>query len=300
MRIVILLTIALLTFSCSKKDKSNISSIKSLQKPAHTNEKKTTVLDEKVHFIGFVNTFYFSKKNEVYIELSFKSDKINDQEYYDIVKLADSLIYQDDETSRHRFPAGLASKYFDLRGLSKLAIYDENNKFICNGDFVRTEYLNEPIASHFIAVYKTDKRIKSNQNYAISNFDKTTETPNYTIIRDTVLTQKLLTKLGVTKSYFGLEKSGTHLHFANNDTVISVINSESDSYVVSFKGEELKILYKSAEPENITDLKIIPLMKNKLPYLLTRCAKPETDVEWEDLLSFDGTKYSSTSRQKIE
>ncbi|TPG37505.1 hypothetical protein [Flavobacterium pectinovorum] len=300
MRILIVLTIALVTFSCSNREKSNIANSASLKNQPLKNEKKIAELNENIHYLGFINKFYFSNKNEAYIELYFNKDEITTPEYNKLEKLTDSLIYKDDENSRSRFPASLSAKHFDLRGLSKLAIYDENNKFVCNADFVRVEYLNQDISPCFIAVYKTDKKIKSENCYAISNSEKSLETANYKITKDTVLTQKLLTKLNVPKSYSGLENSGTHIFFAKSDSILSVVNSENSAYIVLLKGEDFKVLYKSTEPENINNLQVVPVMKNRLPYLLTRNSKPDTDIMWDNLLYYDGTKYTNAKRQRIE
>lgn len=300
MRIFILLTIAILTFSCSNKDKSNISNNDSLQNLPNKRDKKIDVLNENVHYLGFINKFYFSNENEAYIELYFNKEEIATEEYNKLEKVADSLIYSDDENSRSRFPASLSTKHFDLKGLSKLAIYDDNNKFVCNANFVRVEYLNQNISPCFIAVYETDKKIKSDNYYGISNFEKSLDSVKYTITKDTILTQKLLTKLNVSKSYDGLENSGTHILFAKSDTILSVVNSQNFAYIVLHNGEKFKVIYKSPEPENINHLKVIPLMKNKLPYLLTRNSKPDTDISWDKLLYYDGTKYTNANRQRIE
>ena len=300
MRILIALTIAIVTFSCSNKDKSNIPNSKNLQNLPEKTEKKITELNENIHYLGFVNKFYFSNKNEAYIELYFSKDDITTEEYNKLEKLTDSLIYQDDENSRNRFPASLSAKHFDLRGLSKLAIYDENNKFVCNADFARVEYLNHSISPCFIAVYKTDKKIKSDNYYGISNFEKNLETANYIITKDTLITQKILNKLNVPKSYGGLENNGTHIVFKQNNNVISIVNSENFAYIVLLNGEEFKVIYKSPEPENINDLRVIPIMKNNFPYLLTRNSKPDTDISWDNLLYYDGNKYTNTNRQRIE
>ena len=300
MRISILLILAVLTFSCSKKEKSNISNNKNLQNLPKTREEKINELNENVHYLGFVNKFYFSNKNEAFIELYFTKEEINEKEYNKLIKLSDSLIYRDDENSRNRFPSSLSTQHFDLRGLSKLAIYDENNKFFCNADFVRVEYLNQAISSYFIAVYKTEKKIKSDNYYGISNFEKGFETSDYTTTKDTILTQKLLTKLNASKSYYGLEDSGTHILSVKSDTIISVVNSKDSAYIVLHNDKEFKVLYKSSESENINDLRVIPLMKNKLPYLLAKNSKPDTDMSWDNLLYYDGTKYTSAKRQRIE
>ncbi|WP_343617609.1 hypothetical protein [Flavobacterium sp.] len=302
MRILVLSAIAVLTFSCSNKEKITIVSAESLQKPLQTKEKEIKIeeLNQNTHYIGFVNKFYFSNKNEVYIELYLNKDDISKNEYNKLEKLSDSLIYSDDENARYKFPTNLAAKNFDLRGLGKLAIYDDHNEFVCNAGFVRVEYLNQSISPCFIAVYKTDKEIKTENYYGISNFEKNLETEQYSITKDTVLTQKLLTKLNVPKSYYGLKSSGIHILSSKNDTIISVINSEDSAYIISHNGDDFKVLYKSSESENINDLKVIPFKKNKLPYLLTKNSRPDTDISWDNLLYYDRTKYSNSTRQRIK
>jgi hypothetical protein len=301
MRTLIILITLLLTLGCSNKNNSKGSNIDSLQTTfIDTLQTEIDILNENIQYIGFIDKFYFTNDNEAYIELYFIKDETSYDEYKKIVKLTDSLIYEDDENSRHRFPASIAPKYFDIRGLLKLKIYDNNHKFFCNADFLRVEYLNQNISSPFIAVYKTEKIIKADSYYGISNFNETFEQTNYTISKDTVLTQNILTKLNEQEPYYGREYNGTHLHFLNSDTVLSVINSENYAYVVLTTNKDFKVLYKSSDIENISDLRIIPLTKNKLPYILTRNVKPETDVMWDNLLIFNGTKYTATNRQRIE
>lgn len=301
MRTFLILTTLLLIIACSNKDNSKSSSNDSLQATNIVNvQTNIDFLNEDIQYIGFIDKFYFSKKNEAYVELYFIKDQTNANEYERIVKLADSLIYEDDENSRHKFPDNLSQKYFDLRGLSKLKIYDRDNKLFCNADFVRVEYLNQNISSPFIAVFKTDKLIKEDGYYGIGNFNGAFEQLSYNVSKDSIMTQNILTKLNEQKPYYGLENNGTHLSFSDNDTILSIINSENFAYVTLTTNKDFKVLYKSSDFENISDLRIIPLTKNKLPYILTRNVKPETDVMWDNLLIYDGTKYKSTNRQRSE
>jgi hypothetical protein len=296
-----ILTLTLLTFGCSNKDNSKGSNNDSLQ-TTYTDTSKTNnnVLNENIQFIGFIDKFYFSNDNEAYVELYFIKDETSADEYDKTVKLADSLIYQDDENSRHKFPDNLSQKYFDLRGLSKLKIYDKDNRLFCNAEFLRVEYLNQNISSPFIAVYKTEKLIKVDGYYGISNFNGIFEQINYKVSKDTILTQNILTKLNEQRPYYGLENNGTHLSFSDNDTILSVINSENFAYVTLTTSKDFKVLYKSPDFENVNDIRIIPLTKKKFPYILTRNIKPETDVMWDNLLIYNGSKYTTTNRQRNE
>lgn len=305
MKILPILFIILFTLGCSDKDKSkNLKNdtlqIDTVHKSGYKTEHKTNPLNADIHYVGFINRFYFSNKNEAYVELYFLKDEITADEYMETEKRADSLIYKDDENSRHRFPASLSEKYFDVRGLLTLKIYDAKNKWVCNADFVRVEYLNQNISPCFIAVYKTGKKIKSDNYYGISNFNGKVEPQNHAITTDTLLTQKLLTKLELPKPYGDLKDNGTHIPFKTNNNTISVINSSDYSYIILTNGPTCKVLYKSPEPENISDITVVPLMKNGFPYLLTKNVKPDSDVMWDKLLYYDGTKYTNTNRQRIE
>lgn len=141
MRKLILLTITILTLSCSKSDNSKTVNNSTLETfSTDTSNNTIDVLNQNIPYVGFINKFDFSNENEVYIELYFLKDEISEDEYLKIEKLADSLIYEDDENSRYRFPANVSHKYFDLRGLSKLSIYNSNNKFVSNADFLRVEF----------------------------------------------------------------------------------------------------------------------------------------------------------------
>jgi hypothetical protein len=79
---IIVLTLSLLTFSCSNTDDSKGSINDSLQTSytdtIHTNN---NVLNENIQYIGFIEKFYFSNNNEAYIELYFIKDKISADEY---------------------------------------------------------------------------------------------------------------------------------------------------------------------------------------------------------------------------
>lgn len=296
---ITILTLILLTYGCSNKHNSNVLINDSLQTTyIDSNQTNKNVLNEDIQYLGFIDKFYFSNNQEAYIELYFIKDETNADEYNKIVKLADSLIYQDDENSRHKFPDNLSQKYFDLRGLSNLKIYDKDNKLFCNAEFVRVEYLNQNISSPFIALFKTDKLIKEEGFYGISNFNGKFEEINYTVSKDTLMTEIILTKLNEQKPNYGLENNGTHLFFSNNDTIISILNSLNFAYVTLTTKKDFKVLYKSTNLENFYDIRIIPLIKNRLPYILTRNIQPETDVMWDNLLIFDGTKYTATKRQR--
>jgi len=257
-------------------------------------------LNKNSNYIGFVNNFYFSQHKEAYIELYFNQEEAEWEEYEKIVALADSLIYQDDENSRTKFPLELAPKYFDLSGLSHLNIYDDNNNFVCNANFMRVEYLNQNISSCFTAVYRTDKKLDSGTYYCISNFKEKLNIPNYTVTNYSVLTKKILNQLNISRPNYELENNGTHILYNNTDTTLSIINSDTTAYIILSSNKKIDVLYKSSAPEIMWEVIVVPIFNNNMPYLLTKCVMPESDVMWDYLFSFDGINYKPLNRQRIK
>lgn len=144
------LLLTLVLFSCNNskpKDKENVNS---------TSLQEINLFDsiDNDTYIGFVNKFYFQKTDEFYIELYSKS---NDFDFEKISKLADSVIYKDDENMRSRIPLSIASKVFDFRGIKELTLYDEKHNELTKAHFIRVELLEGNISSYITAVYRTDK-----------------------------------------------------------------------------------------------------------------------------------------------
>lgn len=111
--LISLLTFIILTFGCINRQNTKSANEESFPTFTDNSEATNNILNENIQYIGFIDKFYFSNKNEAYVELYFLKDKTNAEEYEKIVKLADSLIYKDDENSRYKFPDHLIQKYFD-------------------------------------------------------------------------------------------------------------------------------------------------------------------------------------------
>ncbi len=105
MKKLISLSITILTLSCSNDNHSKKVNNDPVQNSAKVTSNSTIdVLNQNVAYVGFIETFDFSNENEVYIGLYLLQDEISEDEYLKIEKLADSLIYEDDENSRYKFP----------------------------------------------------------------------------------------------------------------------------------------------------------------------------------------------------
>lgn len=289
---------SIITDSIKKERKITTNTTSSINYDNQNNTTISNTLNENKHYIGFVKQFNFSNENEIYIELYFHKDSIDYNEYTKIEKLADSLIYQDDDTNRLVFSTRHSNNNFDLSGLSKLKIYDNEHHFISDATFLHVEYLNQNISPCFIAVYQTEKKIESEDYYCISNYNENLQKPKFTIFKDTTFTQKILNELNTSLDAF-YNQQNVHIQLENN-TTISVVNSNDYAYIVLSENKAFKILYKNEYPENIISLKILPVTKNNYPYILAGFVEPETDVMWDALLFFDGEKYISSRHQRME
>ena len=285
------LFLTLLLFSCNNsksKDKENVNT---------TSSRESSLFDsiDNETYIGFVNKFYFQKTDEFYIELYSES---NDFDFERISKLADSVIYKDDENMRSRIPLSIASKEFDFSGIKELTLYDKKNNELTKAHFIRVELLEGNISSYFTAVYKTDKpKSLDNAVYCIGNLKENLTKVNYKEFEDSVLTNEIVSKLNLTHNC-NLESK----HYQDNITkaTTSVINLDTIAQIIEKSNSEYTCIYNSTENENIFDLLFVPIIRNSKPILLTKSWMPDTDAAWNSVLVYDGTKYKPTDNQRIK
>lgn len=247
-------------------------------------------------YIGFVNQYYFQNTDEFFIELYFKNDNIEDDEYTRIAESGDSTIFEDEENKRTRIPYAIARKVFDLSGLDSLSLFDSHHRFLTKAHFVRVEYLDQNISPVFTAVFKADNPDCLKKSiYCIGNLQDKFVSDTYTHFEKSALTREIGQTMGYSSQNF-LE--GKHYR-TKDQSVISVINSDTTAYIVEKKNVSYDCLYKSTTSESINDLIFVPVRRNNRPILLVRCTMPDTDVDWNELLVFDGKNYQIAERQRI-
>ena len=255
-------------------------------------------LDSK-SYIGFINQFYFQESNEFYIELYFKEAGIDYGGFIEIASTQDSIIYTDDENQRFRIPDSIAHLKFDLSGLNTLTLFNENHHKLTEAQFVRVEYLEQNLYPAFIAVYRVDNKLNIEKGkYCIGNFsDNMKSTYEYFPFKDSILTKEIAEQLNFTHTY---NRKGFH-HFqkTSDESSISVINCDENVSIVEKVNNEFKTLYKSENQENITDMLILPILKNARPILLVKNILLESDYEWHSILVFDGQNYKAAEKQRI-
>ena len=285
------LLLTLLLFSCNNskpKDKENVNSSISQQNNLFDSNDNNT-------YIGFVNKFYFQKTDEFYIELYAKKNDIN---FEKIAKLADSVIYKDDENKRSRIPLSIVSKEFDFSGIKELTLFDEKHNELTKAHFIRVELIEGNISSYIAAVYKTNKpKVLDRAVYCIGNLKVNLTKVHYTQFEDSLMTNEIANKLHLTHNY-NLESKNYQDNIKK--TTITVINLDSTAQIIEKSNSEYNCIYKSTEREHIFELIFIPLTRNSKPILLTKSVVPDTDVEWNSVLVYDGKKYEITEKQRIK
>jgi hypothetical protein len=280
--------------SCTSKHSEN----KGIQTLVKTQQSELFDSADVKSYIGFVNRYYFQKTDEFYVDLYFKRTGISNKDYDRIANTHDSVIYKDDENRRCRIPLKIAGQEFDVTGIETLTLFDKNHKMLTKAHFVRVEYLDQTISPVFTAVYKAENtRLAAKALYCIGNLTDKVVADKYTSFEDTLLTKEIAQKMGCTHKY---TLEGKHYRNKDHQISISVINSDTTVLIVEKKNNSYKCLYKSHEPENINDIVFIPVIRNSRPVLLTKSFVPDTDVEWNSLLIFDGNIYEPSDRQRIQ
>lgn len=288
-------------FSCSEstsgREKSRvIKHNKISSKEPNSIHRLIEKYNDNSKFIGFVEKCYFDKGDDFYVELYFKDDKIDEDECQHIIEMGDSIIYEDDENKRTRIPFEVAEKYFLLSGLEPLYIYNLEHKLITTCHIKRVEYLDQNISSGFIGVIETNKLSKKESYYCIGNEKAYSPSRYYRSYEDEDLTGKFLQLLDTTGNR---EFNFTHYKNSTSNFSISLLNTDSISYLLESIDTIQSVIYKSDESENIDKLIFLPIIINNRPVLLTGSHFPEGDDSWSSVLVFDGKRYKIQDRQRI-
>jgi hypothetical protein len=266
---------------------------------SNSKEANTIIFDphDSLSFIDFALKFDSDKTNEIYVELYFKKNLSVDEVLYDkITKSGDSLIYEDEMIRRTRIPLNIAAKYFDFSGLEPLSVYDAENNFLSKAHFKRVEFLNQPIAPGFIAVFETEKHIDADIQYCIGNLNDKLTPAIYKSYEDSVLTNSIVQKFEI-KHLYPIE--GTHYKKDDSDYTLTVINSDTTSCFVEKTDNDIAVIYSSTQMEHINKIVFIPIIINKKPIILVESFLPESDMSWNSLFIFDGKQYQIKESQRI-
>lgn len=288
----IFLVLLIILFHCTSKKQELIkASIPFDSTQIETTLSKEIILkSNSTVFIDFIHKF--EGTDEFYIYLQWKKD-------YDdsLHEQADSIIYEDNEIKRTRFPLTIASQYFNLEGLREVYLFDSLGTFAGTGKFQRIEYFNDVTETAFIAVYKPTFPLHINPDYCIGNNRRGNRITNfsYSYIKSDSLKNKILANLNIPQSKlytFDLLK-------IDHDKIYAAISTDKISYISEVKDNGINYLYKSSIDELIIRLVPLPVKMNGHPILLANFVKAETDIYWSALLIFNNDSYEYAKNNRV-
>jgi len=225
---------------------------------------------------------YFPETKEFYVTLPFK-EGVDYKKFEEIGMLADSTVFQDEETSRERLPRQVALKYLDLTLLDTINIYDSSHNFICGASFERVEYYQPTIESSFIAVFKPSVSTTKSEKgyYCLTPTNQSLKKPSFIEKKSTTLTNRIKSELSIDPNY---EWTSKHITLKKSGITLSIYSADAKnenrtlSYLTELRNGKLNVLNKFNGEYAFWNLLPLPISHNNHPVLLITMAVPETDA----------------------
>jgi hypothetical protein len=307
MRLLLAMGVITLTLSCAHKDAS-----KGLMKLSGRNTEADyedarrkdpdSAFDSTV-FIGYVD--YFPETREFYTALFYQEG----HEYPDedlLESKLDSTIILDDDWGRERLPMEEARKLLVLSGLDTISIYTRNHKLVCRSPLTRVEYLWNGLESYFVAVFKSDGKFyeQTEELYGVSSYfkDLDNSTATYKEINDPDLNQYLMKKLRIKKE---AEWDMRHYSTSASETTFSIVSyysmrtNETLSYLTAMENNDVRILNQEVNNYHFLNILPVPVKMNGKPLMLISAGYPSSDVLWDYLAGFNGTRYEAVNYNRV-
>lgn len=287
---LILLVAAMLT-SCSRNtetgEKNEPATVSAPTPEQVRSEEKASIYLDKIRL--------FSQTNEFYFYLDTK-ERLTADEFMALGRKGDSLIYEEDEVARYRFPMELARKHLDMTHVPhEIRIYSEQHQFVSTARLARVEYLIE-LNEGFVAVYTPDTGLEQNEKgyYCIGPGDVEFTPVTYQELKDEKLSARIMAELGLKPDYVWAQQ---HVKVQPGDFMFSVIALDEAekgtlSYLTELRNDKLKVLRHSDDNFVMWDVLPMPIMKNGRPVLLIQIVLPESDALDENRVGvYDGSAY---------
>lgn len=250
------------------------------------------ILVDRVH--------YFPSTNEAYVWVGFKGGY--DWKALDSLKKhADSLIFQDGEITRTRYPFDKASKYLDLEMLDGIVIFNYSHESQGTSKLKRIEYFEDVLGDQFIAILETPKDLKGDEFYGINgttNFITSLSSRN---IDDQNLKKSILNFLDL-KSKYDWRYGSIQIKPYNLTYAFYSFLAEGEtekSYLIEAGDMGLKKMAETTNEYSIWELSPVTVQINYRPVLLLWVGYPETGSEWFTPAIFDGKKFQITNNRII-
>lgn len=258
---------------------------------------------DSTFYIGYVD--YFPETQEFYTALFYQEG----HEYPDedlLESKLDSVILTDDDWGRERLPMEEARKILVLTGLDTLEIYNRKNDLICRCPLTRVEYLWNGLESYFVAVFSSDGTFpgQTEELYGISADFPHQRFTDFSAeeIADARLNHQIVQSLNLSKA---LSWEMRHYNILPPGNTFSIISSyqmdtnDSQSYLALSEKDRSYIMNEEVNNYHYLNILPVPVNMNGKPLLLISAGYPSSDVIWDYLAGFDGTRYEAIDYNRI-
>ena len=304
MRILVAISLLSLVFSCAHKDAGKgLVKLSGRNSSAANITAESGTLFDSTFFVGYVD--YFPETKEFYTALFYREGREYPDEDLLEAKL-DSVIIFDDDWGRERLPMEEARKLLVLNGLDTLSIFNRKNELVCHCPLTRVEYLWNGLESYFIAVFESDGKFfeQTEELYGISSDFPVEHLALLSVqeITDGQFNEFLQQKLDISHTR---EWDMRHYRIAPQNETYSVVSSfsmtsnEALSYLTLSENNAVQILNTEVNNYHYLNILPVPIQMNGKPLLLISAGYPSSDVLWDYLAGFDGTRYEAIDHNRI-
>jgi hypothetical protein len=307
MRILMALSLISLAVACAQKDAgkglAKLSGRAANPENLFTDDTPSESGMDSTYYIGYVD--YFPETREFYTAVYYRDG----HEYPDedlLESKLDSVIALEADWGRERLPMKEAKKMLQLTGLDTLSVFNRRHELVCRCPLTRVEYLWNGLESYFIAVFRSDGKAfeQTEELYGMSGHFPLNERSLFTVeeVNDVVYNEFVRQKLNMSAA---MQWDMRHYRIVPSETVYSVISShetETDevmSYLAFNEGNNVRILNQELNNFQFLNILPVPVHMNGKPLLLISAGYPSSDVLWDYLAAFDGTRYEAVDYNRI-
>ena len=304
-RIVAAISLVALASSCAHKDagKSTLKLSGRNNGPDAQISPEEKLLLDSTFYIGYID--YFPETGEFYTALFYREG----HEYPDeelLESKLDSVILVDDDWGRERLPMQEAGKILVLAGMDTLSIFNRKHELICQSALTRVEYLWNGLESYFVAVYEADEKFteQTEELYGITSKFAGLMAPAFSAqeFKDRDLNEYLSKKLKINRT---MNWDMRHYRIVPQDETYSIMSAysmqsnEAFSYLTSLEKNTLNVLNEELNNYHFLNILPLPIKVNGKPLLLISAGYPSSDVLWDYLAAFDGTRYEAIDYNRV-
>lgn len=305
MRIVMAISLIALASSCAHNDGKGLVKLSGRNTDFEREiSSRDKYLQDSTFYIGYVD--YFPETREFYTALFYREG----HEYPDeelLESKLDSVILLDDDWGRERLPMQEARNILVLTGMDTLSIFNRKHQLICHSPLTRIEYLWNGLESYFIAVYKADESFtqQTEELYGVTSRFSGLVASSFSAeeFKDRHLNEYLSKKLKVDRS---MDWDMRHYRVGPQSQTYSIVSAysmksnEAFSYLTSLNETTLQVLNEEVNNYHFLNILPLPIKVNGKPLLLVSAGYPSSDVLWDYLAGFDGSRYEAIDYNRVD